>query len=175
MIRYVDYHGGPIQLTQKEISRASEDGYTIVTRPQADGGIMVTAVTALGVGSGKPWGNRVSIVDSKEDVPKAIKQELHLLGSSGMGAELAAAGRHRTAASSLPGDSARTLSVQEMKEMAGTDHNARLEELRGTKTSEDHMDRLKELEDFMEHDPKITQYRRQFNTLSEDIGHLSDR
>jgi len=92
--KHIEWAGKPLILTPKEKARASKDGWTIVTRPQADGGIMVAA---FDVKTGMPWGSHVTIVDSKADLPRVIKQETHLLGSMGFGDDMASSSRHRTA------------------------------------------------------------------------------
>ncbi|MFA6235564.1 MAG: hypothetical protein WC824_15450, partial [Bacteroidota bacterium] len=52
MVKHMEYHGGPIRLTPKEIERESS-GVTIIVRPQAEGGFLVAPVQ---VSTGRVFG-----------------------------------------------------------------------------------------------------------------------
>jgi Glu-tRNA(Gln) amidotransferase subunit E-like FAD-binding protein len=80
----------PIKLSAKEIRRASDDGYTVVTRPQPDGLVMVAIVnlkTCLPVF--KP-----SFV-TKDLVSKAVAEDVRMLDKCGLGDHMAWASRDR--------------------------------------------------------------------------------
>lgn len=80
----------PIRLSTKEVSRASTDGYTVVTRRQTDGFYMVAIVslkTSLPV--------FIPSHVAKCDVSKAVAQEVRMLDKCGGGDQMAAASRDR--------------------------------------------------------------------------------
>lgn len=82
-----------MKLTEKELRRASSDGYAIVSRPdRAQGGYWVLAVR---VADGKivGWPHHV---DSRLDIASAVKETCRDLDKFlGVGAEMSDAGRMR--------------------------------------------------------------------------------
>ena len=90
------------RLTQKEISRADEvvdsQGntlrYTIITRPQADGGVLVAAID---VDTGKPWGPTApQVVKSPNRVDREITNILRWIDKMGWTSGMASSGRMRS-------------------------------------------------------------------------------
>lgn len=90
-IRWKEYFGRPIQVTDKERSRADK-GWTIVVRPQPSGLIMVAAIN---VKTGKPLGPKVPFVNDRSEIQEAAQQELRMLSKMGLGGEMADASRFR--------------------------------------------------------------------------------
>lgn len=92
MIRWKTYDGEPLHLTEKEISRA-DAGWTIVVRPQPDGTWMVAAVH---VDTRLPFMRRVPFVDARDEISRAVQQELRYLDKmGGMGGDMSSSSRMR--------------------------------------------------------------------------------
>ena len=86
-----------VRLTPKEITRAS-DGYTIVVRPQSDGGYWVSAVKIEGT-SGRPLGAAFEeVAESKGGVSAAVKEVARWMDKMGIPGQMGAASRGRLAA-----------------------------------------------------------------------------
>ena len=80
----------PIKLSTKEIRRAS-NGFTVVVRPQAKGGLYMVAVVR--VATGMP-SLRPSIVEGA-GIAGAVKNELRMIDKCGFDCPMADASRHR--------------------------------------------------------------------------------
>jgi len=100
--------GKAFRLTTKEINRADEvvnmNGetrrYTIITRPQADGGVLVAAID---VDTGKPWGPTApQVVKSPNRVDREITNILRWIDKMGWDSEMASSGRMRSKLSLRP-------------------------------------------------------------------------
>lgn len=94
--------GKAFRLTTKEINRADEvvnmNGetrrYTIITRPQADGGVLVAAID---VDTGKPWGPTApQVVKSPNRVDREITNILRWIDKMGWTSGMASSGRMRS-------------------------------------------------------------------------------
>ena len=87
-----------LRLTPKEVERG-EGGVTVVVRPQEDGGYWVAAVDLK---TRKPLGKAFeSFVDSKSDVPSAVKEVVRWLSKMGIGDGMAESSRNRRANSGV--------------------------------------------------------------------------
>lgn len=79
-----------IKLRQKEIDNQSEDGYTIVVRPQAEGGYVIMGVNvATGTAVNREF------VESREEVAKGVASVARMMDKLGLGDGMAHPSRVR--------------------------------------------------------------------------------
>lgn len=85
-----------IRLTPKEIQRA-DSGYTVVVRPQADGGYMVAAVKVEGQNGLELGRSMTRFVDDQGQIPEAVKDVVRWMDKMGIPGDMGGASRERVA------------------------------------------------------------------------------
>jgi hypothetical protein len=89
-----------IRLTPKEIQRA-DSGYTVVVRPQADGGYMVAAVKVEGQNGLELGRSMTRFVDDQGQIPEAVKDVVRWMDKMGIPGDMGGASRERVASNDV--------------------------------------------------------------------------